>query len=304
MLPKQVESSLIDRVRKDGSRLLVEVLRPQDPEKRIVIIAMCEDGRVSNWYDSRTLCNDYQRLFATFGYNYDVVVHRFSFTASVEEMRNLLSIADIFCMGGINDPPNSPWRMRTQPGFPGHALVRTLKHLIQWNAIAYVGICGGAILAGRSNPYGCPPLDLFCGATLIYEGSTNPTELRQQISFGNVVWIATGMGCALRILPQSCEALAFGCVKKKSWEWRELAQYYTPQLQELFDFKCDLVSRAFVNNRDHPASNSFFSLQVFLLRGVAWEDFLPRHHRELQRRIAVENEGDFWRSVVLAGDVW
>ena len=52
------------------------------------------------------------------------------------------------------------------------------------------------------------------------------------------------------------------------------------------------------------ASNSYFSLQVFLLRGVAWEDFLPRHHRELQRRIAVENEGDFWRSVVLAGDVW
>ena len=163
-------------------------------------------------------------------------------------------------------------------------------------------------MAGKSNPYGCHPLDLFCGADLIYEDLTNPTELREcyireQIAFGDVVRIATGMGFALRILPQTCEALAFGCVKRKAWEWRATAEHYTPQLQELFDFKCDLVSRAFVNNRDHPASNSLFSLQVFLLRVVAWEDFLPRHHRELQRRIAVENEGDFWTTMVIAGDV-
>ena len=134
---------------------------PVDHNHRRVVIACCQDFAPK----CQALRQHFQTLFDTWQPNhYNVETINFSFKDGIGQMIALLNAATIFYMGGVH----GLHRTNRINAATEHVqqIITVLKNKVQRNEIAYIGVCGGGMLAGKSTAFAQTPFDLLCGTNV------------------------------------------------------------------------------------------------------------------------------------------
>ena len=257
--PKSIEENIITNITTHGfdQGVVAEVLRPCDHHSQdIVTVALCQDGRgADRGRHDLGLREKIQQLFdhwsSSWGHRYTVVVQTFSFLSNPNEMLNILNTSDIFYMAGVFAPVCPEWQTSIQPGGRSHILVTKLRDLVQYDALAYIGICGGAMLAGAGrNHYGLTPFDLLSGTKVQYNTNAGPTMVSVDSSTASdIAQITKGCGLALYIKPGRCAAISFPTIKN-SLQWKPFAEESTVELSNLVEHKAQ-QSYAYSDGNGH-----------------------------------------------------
>ena len=130
------------------------------------------------------------------------------------------------------------WQTSIQPGGRSHILVTKLRDLVQYDALAYIGICGGAMLAGKQeNNYGLTPFDLLSSTKVQYNTNVRRCMVSMDSSTANdIAQMTTGCGIALYIKPGKCAAISFPTIKNNE-QWLPFAEESTVELSNLVEHK-------------------------------------------------------------------
>ena len=156
-------------------------------------------------------------------------------------MMAILKTADIFYMCGVHsgvEPPACKLQ-HMQPAM----LIAKLRVLVQSNEIAYIGICGGAKLAGRATDYVHTSFDLLAGTYVHYDSNVNAKMVDLQTNVVNdVVQFTTGCAIALMLTPHIYSAICFPTVKNRA-QWFEFVAMNTLALQPFLNFKADIIEQ-------------------------------------------------------------
>ena len=149
----------------------------------------------------------------------------------VDEMMTVLAQCDLFYMAGIFTVPDA-WVARAHG--PAFRLVEEIQTRVQYNAMAFVGVCGGALMSG-SQPYrGLPPLDLLQGATAWYDSCCSKAPVH---TTHNLVQFTTGCAVAIYTWHDHREAVSFPVMKNSS-QWNDFAEESSRVLQDFVVQKC------------------------------------------------------------------
>ena len=154
----------------------------------------------------------------------------FSFrNGDVAEMMQRLADAQIFVMAGVFTVDDA-WRQRTSKGSEAWPLVEELRARVQYNNLIYVGVCGGALLAGNYNPYDLEPFDLFQGMVVRY-GANISSRAAIVTDNASEIQITSGCGAAFHYWHNIRMATVFPVVKNYS-QWWEFAERSSQRLSE------------------------------------------------------------------------
>ena len=92
-------------------------------------------------------------------------------------------------------------------------LVKHLRDRIQYNQMAFFGVCGGAMLAGATTPYG-PGLNLFNGFAVRYDGNIGAALAEVKTNYDErVMQITTGCALVVKMTPDTIAAKSFITIK-------------------------------------------------------------------------------------------
>jgi len=152
--------------------------------------------------------------------------------SDVGDMMATLASCDLFYMSGIFDVPQT-WVDRSNG--PALSLVQEIQRRVQYNEMAFMGVCGGALMSGSQPFYGLAPLDLLQGAAVMYDINCSNAPVR---TTPNVVQITTGCAVAIYIWRDRREAISFPVVKNSS-KWYCFAADSTRALQYFVVQKCN-----------------------------------------------------------------
>ena len=191
-LPKSIEEQFPKKVRQNYDRgMMTRILAPAAAGNTLNV-AICQDGR--GWDDrnyNSNVAKHLRDLCDLCGLHTAIIIKDFSFMLDVDEMMTVLAQCDLFYMAGIFTVPDA-WVARAHG--PAFRLVEEIQTRVQYNAMAFVGVCGGALMSG-SQPYrGLPPLDLLQGATVWYESCCSKAPVH---TTHNIVQFTTD--CAVAI---------------------------------------------------------------------------------------------------------
>ena len=107
------------------------------------------------------------------------------------------------------------WARESEQG-PARRLSEEIQRRVQYNKMAYIGICGGAKIAGSMTYYGLTPLDLLQGAEVLYDCNCSTAEVCER---PNAVQITTGCGVAICMWHGTRLAICFPVVKNAGKWW-------------------------------------------------------------------------------------
>ena len=188
---------------------------------RALIIALCTDG--GSFVGDSSVAQGLEQLYSLLkrrGFmEVDVVaeVRHFSFLSSdIATQAAVLRSADIFWFAGVHAVPSRyrevlcPNRDECDAG----NLAALLRRRVQYDGMPYIGICGGAIMAGdpRTSKYGVG-LDLLQGAEIEYAWSKEVTWHRNKMFFTNQCCL----GLVLTV--KKCDVAFFPVVKNAGGLW-------------------------------------------------------------------------------------
>ena len=228
-LAKTIEEQCVKRFtqRFDGG-LVAQILMPR-VEASVVNVAVCQDGRGREVSFDMNLQKHLQTLYAYWGYAVEVRVYPFSFVADVHLMMDVLLDADIFYMAGVFEVPKL-WIYMTKPGGCSHCLVETLQARVQYNSLAFIGVCGGAVISGASNHYGLQPLDLLQGTTIRYDSNCNAKSVNVMTTTQEFQ-LTTGCAFAIYLWQDTRKSVSF-LVVKNAGQWWPFAEHNSIALEE------------------------------------------------------------------------
>ena len=133
-------------------------------------------------------------------------------------------------MAGIKEV-SSEWIERTRPNGPWHCLVQLVRSLVQYNAMAFIGVCGSAQLSGATNHLGVDPLDLLQGTTIRYIANTSAKQVSDNATSTKQEFLIT-TGCALGIsFWQDTPKAASFSVTKNHADWLVFAEHNSRSLE-------------------------------------------------------------------------
>jgi len=247
---KSIENQLIKRISEGCDQgILRDICMPCRDNHCHVIIAYCGDftKRWEGYNDGATLRAHFQTLYNRWiPGKYNVEIVNFSFNDESGRMMELLNApapgsATIFYMGGVHARLGSA-RIGAPPAYV-RQLIAMLKSKVQGNEIAYIGICGGGTLAGKSTAYVHIPFDLLSGTNIVYDSSvnakSNDVKTRHTVSdtmIEDVVHFTTGCAIAVVLTADSCRALSFSTLKNTK-QWLTFAAKNTLALQKWLHVK-------------------------------------------------------------------
>ena len=221
LLSKAPEEQFVKRIEQGLDQgELREMFEPALRRNTNVKIAICQDGR--HWELEKYAWKFKLYLEALFRFwrykNHFVDTYDFSFEhGDVNDMFRLLVDVDVFIMGGVHNV-SQRWKERTSQGQEAWPLVKELQARVQYNVLMYIGICGGAILSGKDNPYGLEPFDLFQGMRVRYDWKVNAKNVEQHQERAQIQ-ITSGTGVAIHCWRQQRRGLVFSTVKNhRSWK--------------------------------------------------------------------------------------
>ena len=225
---------------------------PRSDSQRRIVIACCQD--FSSLLDTATLCANFQKLYDMWTPDkYHIEIRRFSFKDEIERMTELLNAATIFYMAGVHG------RHRTTRIDVAtehiQQLVARLKQKMHQNEIAYIGICGGAMLAGKFTEFPHVPFDLLEGTIVCYDSSVGPEHISEMKTdvMKDIVQITSGCAIAVVLTTESRRAVSFSTVKNNA-KWKPFAEANTLALQKWLEVKVSTsIAAAIAASAAQPA---------------------------------------------------
>ena len=194
-------------------------------------------------------------------------------------MMDLLLSADIFYLSGVFTVSQS-WIDFVKPGGPSYCLVEILQSRVQYHSLAFVGVCGGALISGASNSFGLTPLDVLQGATIAYRSNCSPAAIvSAHSSTTNEFLLTTGCGIGIYVWHEHIHAVSFPVVKNHT-QWRAFAERNSIALREALVQKVLLPEayRSDCSSRDYW----YFSIAGYIYMYSKWTtvDGLSRSYFE------------------------
>ena len=245
LLPKSIEEQFIKKVNQSRyyefakdllvlmedilvcRRLPPKVLRTGAHDCHLVL-AVCRDGDA--WGDAGTyaqrVAHNLQQLCALMGLRAEISFRIFSFTDDEDRMMATLKGCDIFYMGGIHSI-SEKWARDSEQS-PARRLSEEIQRRVQYNMMAYIGICGGAKISGSVSYYGLAPLDLLQGAEVLYDINCSRAQV---CTTQNAVQITTGCAVAIYMWQNRRQGICFPVVKNAG-QWWPFAEQNTMALQD------------------------------------------------------------------------
>ena len=213
--------------------LIRNICEPRSAEKFChIVIALCRDYAANweGWNDPATLQTEFQTLYDAWTPNkYKVEIFNFSFKADVQCMMQLLNAATIFYMGGVHgDRRTTPIDADAQQV---QQLIAMLKRKVHRSDIAYFGVCGGAMLAGRSTAFVHTPFDILEGTQVVYDVVAAKKCERKTDAVKDIVQFTCGCAVAIMLTTDTCRAVCFPTIKNKA-QWQPFAAANTLDMQE------------------------------------------------------------------------
>ena len=278
LTPKSFEEQLVKKITGNWDDGIVRSILVNDriAASRRVIVAVCNDGDHGGpGYDLAVLEKHIKMLYSGWDIDLDVDLRRFSFVGMIgsvrdvshqDQMIQLLNDTDVFYMGGIYGNASESWKNMTRPGGRSHCLVELLRARVQYNCIAYVGVCGGAMLAGSVNYYGLTPLDLLQGLKVEYHSNCSAGSLESlQLPQTGEVHFATGGAIGICLWHTTHRVICFPCIKNGT-SWVQFCERNAAAAAATLRWKVASPDR-FLDDRNEFW---FYSLAGYLYRGNAW----------------------------------
>ena len=251
LTPKSLDIQLRKRIQ-DGYDLgcVKEICMPRK-DIATIVIAHCRDYAIewSGHNDSATLTAEFQQLYDHWiPGKYRVKIYNFSFKYEMNVLMELLNAATIFYMSGVHGQAgHTPMNVATEHV---QQIIAALKRKVQSNEIVYWGVCGGAMLAGKSTTFVHTPFNLLEGTNVFYDGgiSAKSCEMKTHAA-KNILQITTGCAIAVRLTTNkdSCRAVSFPCIKNKA-QWHKFAAESTRALHEWLEVKAHAGSHRHLSN--------------------------------------------------------
>ena len=256
LAPKNPEAQFIKRVKEGNDQGLVQAVLASGLNKSVVNVCLCEDGRTNTASCWESVQKGLTQLYALWQMDVVVEIYRFSFMHYDQEaMAAFLHIADVFYFAGIHTVPPM---LRT--AMASGTLVTMLREMIHYNRTAYFGVCGGAMMAGATNQFDLPGLDLFNGITVKYDSSCSAGSAVVETSYeAALLQMTTGCSLVLLMTPEHIAGRSFTAIKNQH-QWREFARDNTAAVLRLVQMKCAEWTRYSWND----------DVWYFNLRGYIW----------------------------------
>ena len=279
-LAKTIEEQFVKRIVKGGDQGIVSQILAPSKGATVVTVAVCQDGRGhDNMYFEANLKNHLQILYSHWGYEVEVKILSFSFVGNVIDMMDILLSADIFYLAGVFTVSQS-WIDFVKPGGHAYCLVEALQSRVQYHSLAFIGVCGGALISGASNRFGLTPLDVLQGATIAYRSNCSAAAIdAADSSTTNEFILTTGCGIAIYVWKEHIHAVSFPVVKNHT-QWWAFAERNSIALQDA------LVQKVRLPEAYRPESSSrdywYFSIAGYMYRHSKWTavDGLTRSYFE------------------------
>ena len=213
--------------------------------------------------------------------------YEFSFShphETLEYHHQLLNTTDIFYMTGTtHGHPTSDALVEV---FKKHAFVgpderdqsdvemnlfRAIKRRVQYNDMVFMGVCGGAALAGRR--YWCQLarnmeddvdlFDFFMGVSVHYDANSPPASCDTRVISERTFQITSGAALSVHIANDIALARSFPCTRKPHWiKWCEAAS-------ELHMAVIQVIARHVSGPWSYPSVGIWwFGLNGRVLRGI------------------------------------
>ena len=209
------------------------LLQPRGPVCRI---AICQDGRgtqrslgdIQLWSEAIYLRKYYQ----WFGQHCEFLP--FSFGDSMQNMRAILEWADVFYMCGFGGGFPEFLRRLFDPLGPGKAVVDLIRARVQYDEMAYIGICGGAMAAGRhywSQPRSTCCFDFLEGVDVAYDANDSTIAKKTPRTDATAFQMTCACGIAINMRYPKVHASSV-IVVKNSAQWTKFASENSKCLKE------------------------------------------------------------------------
>ena len=234
LAPKSIEAQFIKRVYQGNDHGLVKAVLAPPRMSDVVHVCLCEDGRTGTESCRQSVQHGLRTLYEYWGMIVVVEIHFFSFMHPDQAaMVDILRRADVFYFAGVYTVPPA---LRT--AMANSTLVTLLKEQVQYNQCAFFGVCGGAMIAGATNHYALPGLDLFNGITVQYDSNVGAGAVSVDTSYeAGLLQMTTGCALALLMTSDHVEGRSFVTIKNHS-QWYDFAQRSTAEVQRLVQMKC------------------------------------------------------------------
>ena len=252
LTPKSLDIQLRKRIQ-DGYDLgcVKEICMPRRDSHCHIVIAHCRDYAIewTGHNDSATLTAEFQQLYDHWmPGKYRVEICNFSFKYEMDVLIELLNAATIFYMSGVHGQArHTPMNVATEHV---QQIIAALKRKVQSSEIVYWGVCGGAMLAGKSTTFVHTPFNLLEGTNVFYDAgiSAKSCEMKTHAA-KNILQITTG--CAIAVMlttdKDSCRAVSFPCIKNHA-QWQKFAAESTRALHEWLEVKAHASSHWHFSN--------------------------------------------------------
>ena len=206
-----------------------------------------------------------KELYSLWGVDLEVQIWHWSFMEETTEMIDRLMNADLFYFAGVHKIPQGlNHAMRNGP------LLHLLLERIQYNQCAFFGVCGGAMMAGKNNPYGLPGLDIFDGITVQYDMNVGASidYLVATNAEAQIMQMTTGCALAFVMDAKVLRGTSFACIKNHAGWW-PVAQRNTREVQSIIDMK----KNDWTSYHDEDGQ-WWFNLQGIILRSPGSDELL------------------------------
>ena len=288
LLPRSIEHQFVKKVRQcpDAFDLMRVILAPGPGpglscsggarsavgDARDLVLAVCRGGDCDGHYGdpevyAAGVARHVKSLCALMGLRAGIVIRIFSFMDDEHLMMATLRGCDIFYMAGIYRV-SEQWAQASAQG-PARRLAEEIQTRVQYNCMAFIGVCGGAKMSGSEPYYGLTPLDLLQGAAVRYDCNCATAEV---LTTPQVVQITTGCAVAMYMWQDRRQGICFHCVKKNADVWWPFAEQNTRALQDFVVHKCNTP-------------------QEFSFKGKRWYFTLAGY-------IMYRNEDQTWREIL------
>ena len=208
-------------------------------DARDLVLAVCRDGDCDGYYGdleayAAGVAEHLKSLCDLMGLRAGIAIRIFSFMDDEHLMMATLRGCDIFYMAGIYRV-SEQWAQASAQG-PARRLAEEIQTRVQYNCMAFIGVCGGAKMSGSEPYYGLTPLDLLQGAAVRYDRNCSTAQV---LTTPQVVQITTGCAVAMYMWQDRRQGICFHCVKKNADVWWPFAEQNTRALQDFVVHKCN-----------------------------------------------------------------
>ena len=208
-------------------------------DARDLVLAVCRDGDCDGRYGdpeayAARVAGHLESLCDLMGLRARIAIRIFSFMGDERLMMATLRGCDIFYMAGIYRV-SAQWAQASAQG-PARHLAEEILIRVQYNCMAFIGVCGGAKMSGSEPYYGLTPLDLLQGAAVRYDCNCSTAQV---LTTPQVVQITTGCAVAMYMWQDRRQGICFHCVKKNADVWWPFAEQNTRALQDFVVHKCN-----------------------------------------------------------------